>query len=466
MEHMDIEKSSGAVSIDNRDEISPSNIKTNLKLDKQGLPLVPQPSDHADDPLNWPKWQRVYIVLLISTIAFMAQLGSALINPAFVLMSKDLHVTVEQASYCTTVFILFGGVLSMFMVPFANVYGRRLMYVIFIIIAAAGQFGSASAPTYGGVIAGRVFNGIGASVPLGLGPATICDLFTQGERGLFMGIYTVAVTNGPHVAPIAGGYIAERLGWRWCFWIPGIIQAGLWILLIFTLPETLFSRKDHSKLEKQSYMQKLLFHGKVLDRKVSPKDFIGSLRMAQYAAVLLPTLWYMTANTYGSALFAVTGSHLATSVFHFNIAQTGLFMGIPLTVGCFIGEATAGWVSDVIINAYAKRHNGYRKPEARLYLIPFCTLLAIGTATYGYCIETRKPWYTAAVCMAVSGLGTQVGTTMVYTYATDSYKPQSGEIGAVINLFKSGMRSSGNVVSSLTVGSVRFQYRVLRAAFR
>ena len=147
---------------------------------------------------------------------------------------------------------------------------------------------------------------------------------------------------------------------------------------------------------------------------------------------------YMTANTYGSALFAVTGAHLAAKVYHFNVEETGLFLGVPLTVGCIIGEATAGWVSDSIINAYAKRHGGYRKPEARLYLLPLTTLLAVGTATYGYCIQSRKPWIEACICMAVSGLGTQVGTTMIYTYATDSYKPQSGEIGAVINLFKSG----------------------------
>ena len=106
-----------------------------------------------------------------------------------------------------------------------------------------------------------------------------------------MGIYTLSVTNGPHVAPIAGGYIAQRLGWRFCFWIPGIMQTGLWLLLIFTLPETLYSRRDSSMLEKQSYIRKLLFHGKVLDRKVQGKDFIGSLRMAQYAAVLLPCIW-------------------------------------------------------------------------------------------------------------------------------------------------------------------------------
>ena len=146
----------------------------------------------------------------------------------------------------------------------------------------------------------------------------------------------------------------------------------------------------------------------------------------------------MTANTYGSALFAVTGAHLASEVYSFELEQIGLFMGVGLTVGNLIGEAMAGWVSDWMINSYAKRHNGYRKPEARLYLLPFTLLLAIGTATYGYCIQTERPWISAAICMAVSGVGTQIGTTMVYTYTTDSYKPQSGEIGAVINLFKSG----------------------------
>lgn len=407
------------------------------KLDAHGLPLQPQPSDHPDDPLNWPKAQKAYIAFLVSALAFMAQAGSAFINPAFVIMSKDLKVTVEQASYCTTVYILFGGVLSMLIVPFANVYGRRPMYFIFTLVAAAGQFGSAGSPHYGGVIAGRVFNGIGASVPLGIGAASICDMFSQGERGLWLGIYTLSVTNGPHIAPLAGGFVAQRLGWRWCFWIPGIIQTGLWVILTFTLPETLFSRADHSTLEKRTYVEKLLFHGKVLNRKVHARDFAGSLRMTQYLAVLLPTVWYMTTNTYGSALFAVTGAHIATSIYDFNVAQVGLFLGVPLTVGCMIGEATAGWVSDAIINAYARRHGGYRKPEVRLYLLPLCTLLGIGTATYGYCVETQRPWITAAVCMAISGLGTQVGTTMVYTYATDCYKPQSGEIGSVINLFKS-----------------------------
>ncbi|OCL01889.1 MFS general substrate transporter [Glonium stellatum] len=401
------------------------------------ISLDPQPSSHPDDPLNWPLWGRIYIALTVSSLGFISQMGSALINPAYVVMSKDLRITVEQASYCTTIFILFSGVFPIFVVPFSNVYGRRIIYLTFTTIAMASQIGSGAAKTYGGVIAGRVFYGIGGGIPLGLGAATICDLFTQGERGLYLGIYTLCVNNGPHIAPIVGGYIALNLSWRWCFFVPGIIQGGLLVITVFTFPETLYSRTELNTLGGRSYISKLGFRGKVLKRKIRPMDFITPYRMVKYAAVSLPSIYWMTANTYGSALFAVTGSHLAAKLYHFNVAQTGLLMGLPLTIGCMLGEATAGWVSDRVINVYAMRHSGYRKPEVRLALLPGCATLSAGVIAYGPCVQSQKPWVVLAVCMAVAGFGLQIGATMVYTYATDCYKPQSAETGAVINLYKS-----------------------------
>ncbi|RDL35802.1 Uncharacterized protein BP5553_06414 [Venustampulla echinocandica] len=422
---------------DNCSHIEGSQIST--KTEPDGEPIQGEVSHDVNHPLNWPLWQRQYIALLISVLGFSGQLSSALINPAFKVMSLDLGVTVPQASYLTTVFVLFGGVVPMFVVPFSNVYGRRILYVIFGAIAVAGNIGSAAAPTYGGVFAGRVFNGIGSSIPLGLGPSTICDLFPQERRGLYMGIYVLLVNNGPHLAPIIGGFVTEKIGWRWCIWIPTIFQGCLWIITVLTLPETLYSQNGEnvSNREKKSYLKKLLFHGKIVDRPIRLRDFGASFRMIKYGAVLLPCLYFGTANTYGSILYAVTGAKITSEVFKFNTGQTGMFMGIPLTVGCTIGEFGAGWVSDLIINNYAARHNGYRKPEVRLWLLPLCSLLFIGTSVYGYCIENEKPWIMAAVACAVAGVGSQVATTVVYTYITDSYKPQSGEVGAVINLIKS-----------------------------
>jgi MFS family permease len=264
----------------------------------------------------------------------------------------------------------------------------------------------------------------------------ICDMFEQGERGFYMGLYTLSVTNGPHVSPIIGGYITQNLGWRWSLWVSAITQGGLLGLVFLTMPETLFSRETASALIERTYAQKLLFIGKVLDRPIRLRDFGTPFRMIRYTTISLPALYFASSNTYGSALFAVTGAKIAAATYKFDVAQTGLFIGIPLTVGCMIGEATTGWISDIIINQYAKRHNGYRKPEARLFLIPLCTLLGIGAATYGFGIQHKLHYIIPAICMGVSGLGCQVAATVVYTYCTDSYKPQSGEIGAVINFYK------------------------------
>lgn len=108
---------------------------------------------------NWPLWAKLYIAIMVSGLGFICQssfhssvllrrglprlqsdldlyvlilflVGSALINPAYVQMSKDLDITVEQASYCTTIFILFSGISPMFVVPFSNVYGRRYIYLV------------------------------------------------------------------------------------------------------------------------------------------------------------------------------------------------------------------------------------------------------------------------------------------------------------------------------------------------
>ena len=256
-----------------------------------------------------------------------------------------------------------------------------------------------------------------------------------------MGFYVLAINNGPHIAPIIGGYVAETIGWRWCFYILGIFQGALWVVCIFTFPETLYSRKDFSRLEQKSYVAKLLFRGKVLDRPITLASFSAPFKIIRYWAILLPSIYYMTATAYGTLLFAVTGASVAANFYHFNPGQTGLLMGIPLTIGCMIGEASAGWISDRIINAYATRHGGYRKPEARLFLIPLALLMNAGIISFGICVQNKTPWIGLAISMGLAGVGFQIGATVIYTYCTDAYKPQASEVNAVISLFRRGRRS-------------------------
>jgi MFS family permease len=261
-------------------------------------------------------------------------------------------------------------------------------------------------------------------------------MFFQGERGKFIGLYALALTNGPHFGPIAGGYIALNLGWRWIFYINAILLGSIFLVFLVSFPETLYSRTEFSKLEDQSYWHRLAFRGKVLDRKLKANDFLNNFRMLKYASVVIPCVYYMTSNTYGSIIFVLTASSITEELYHFNTGQTGVFLGVPLTVGCLIGEAFTGWVSDWLINRYARRHDGYRKPESRLHLIYLGLFLPVGLIINGVCITHRTHWIGPAMGMVITSIGVQVSTTLVYSYCSDCYKPQAAEISTIINLFR------------------------------
>ncbi|KAL9114591.1 MAG: hypothetical protein Q9227_001269 [Pyrenula ochraceoflavens] len=362
--------------------------------------------------------------------------GAGMLPAAFSAVAKSLHVTKEQASYLTTTYTLLCGLTPLLVTPYVNLYGRRPAYIIFTLITLVSNIGSAYAATYAGLIASRVFVGLGSSVALAIGGATICDMFFQGQRGTMVGFYALALTNGPHFGPIAGGYVALNMGWRWIFKFNAIFQGCILVLILFSLPETLYSREDFSNLEQRGYWARISFRGKVLDRRLTWDSFASNFRMLRYWAVLLPCVYYMTSNTYGSILFVLTSSSITEDLYNFNTGQNGLLLGVPLTLGCLLGEACTGWISDSLINRYAKRHGGYRKPEVRLHLAFLGLLVPVGLVIHGVCVQTRQPWIALAVGITVTSIGNQAATTLTYAYCTDCYKPQAAEISTLINMFR------------------------------
>ncbi|KIY02001.1 uncharacterized protein Z520_02139 [Fonsecaea multimorphosa CBS 102226] len=443
--HMEQDKWSSegaAVDIDEakRGEIDEREGTADLKLDKHGLPLVPQPTDRKDDPLNWSPWLKFFILLQVSFLAFLGPMAGAIVNPAFVPLSKRFDITVVQASYELTVYIVAAGVGPLFTVPLANVYGRRPVYLFGNLLAAVTNIAAGYCNTWTGIMVTRVFNGIGAGSPGAIGAATVCDLYFLHERGFYMGIFTFLLTNGPHAASLFGGFIAQTLGWRWCFLIPGYIQLGVFVFTLFCLPETIFSRRSTSTSSRErSFMDLLLFrHSGLQNRKLRFVDFFRPFYMLRYLSIVIPGFYYMTAFGFGSVLFAATGSSLFRSLYHFDVAQTGMLLSIPLLIGCLLGEMSAGWLTDYMVYRYAKHHGGRREPEPRINAVALAILCPIGIIIDGICLTHYKtvPWVGAAFGMGIANFGLQIATTVTYSYCTDCYKPQSSEISSILNVFR------------------------------
>ncbi|KAL1968440.1 hypothetical protein VTN77DRAFT_1969 [Rasamsonia byssochlamydoides] len=407
-----------------------------VRHDHYGLALSPQPSEDPLDPLNWRLCMKLMVLVEVSLLSFFSLLSASLITPAFVPLSNFLHRGLVETAYVTSMFIFFVGLSPVFWNPISNVYGRRPIYIVSVAISLAMSVASGKANSYGSLLAFRCLNGFFGGVPLGLGSATVCDMFFVHERGFYMGIYTVTFITGGHIAPIIGGYIEKNLSWRWCFYVPAIVSAGLLVLFILTVPETLYSRAPESLAQRRRSWKRnmLMLERAHPTRRLHLIDFCRPFQMLRYPSVLLPTLYYAVSFTYGSILFIISSANLFSSVYHYRPQQTGLLLGVPLTVGSLIGEIVSGGFSDWISERRALSRGGERKPEDRLLAIfPAFFLTPLGIIVEGVCLERKTHWIGVALGIALASFGLQVATTVIYTYTAECYKPQSPELGAILN---------------------------------
>ena len=117
----------------------------------------------------------------------------------------------------------------------ADAYGRRLVFVIGIVVFTLASLFCGLASSGSTLIAARVVQGVGAAL---MNPATlsiIAATFAPRERGTAIGIWAGTSALALAIGPLVGGLITEHLNWNWIFFINvpiGIAGIGASYLLI------------------------------------------------------------------------------------------------------------------------------------------------------------------------------------------------------------------------------------------
>ncbi|KAI3390477.1 hypothetical protein diail_9554, partial [Diaporthe ilicicola] len=418
--------------------------------------FLPRPSDDPKDPLNWSLSLKVAVLIQVCLLAALGTINTAIINPAYSQLARDFDITTVQASYQTTVVIALNGVGPFIWVPLANAYGRRPIYLFSTLLGFASILGSAYSRTYGQLIGARVINGLFPAA-MALGPSTVVDCFFFHQRGRAMGLFTVILTTGAHIAPILGGLIGQFLGWRWIFKFTAIMDGVMFLVVLVGLPETLYVRdanqnqtgqivQTHTRdmespsLGFRSYVSRLKpYAGPFPGIKLRWRDFVWpALRMAQYPSVLFPAAYYAAQYGFGSILPAVTVAAIFKERFGWDTLEIGLAYGGALTVGGVLGESVAGVILDAIIKRARHRLGGVNpEPEARLQAIwTGAVLLPVGLLIYGFTIEYRTHWFVPLFGMGLSVFGLQPIATTCYTYSIDCYREQGGDVATFFNFLR------------------------------
>ena len=125
----------------------------------------------------------------------------------------------------------------------SDIYGRRILYQIGIVIFLIGSILSGMSDTMTQLIIYRAIQGLGAGALVPLGMTIIGDIFTIEERAKMQAYFSGVWGLSSVVGPIVGGFITDQISWRWVFYINvpiGIVAA---LIIGFALKEPKLTEK-------------------------------------------------------------------------------------------------------------------------------------------------------------------------------------------------------------------------------
>ena len=181
------------------------------------------------------KW---WTLAAVSFGLFMIMLDNTIVNVALPTIQRSLHLKVSELEWVVTGYALTFGALMLTGGKLADLFGRRLIFVVGLVIftlssLACGLAGGASL-----LIAARVVQGVGAAL---MNPSTLSIItvtFPPRQRGTAIGIWAGVSALALAIGPLVGGLITEHINWNWIFFINVPIGA-LGIVAAFVLiPES------------------------------------------------------------------------------------------------------------------------------------------------------------------------------------------------------------------------------------
>ncbi|PYI12469.1 MFS general substrate transporter [Aspergillus sclerotiicarbonarius CBS 121057] len=418
---------------------------TRVKTTAQGIPLVPQPSDDPDDPLNWSALTKHAALVVLAFESFLVKFSSTLIAPDALELAKEFGVPKSTATYIGSAPPILNAITSFIWIPLSHRIGRRPVLLIGNMIALVSSIGVARSQTYAQALSCRMVMTFGGSVGLSIVPAAISDMFFLHDKGSRMGVNSMLLVVGPYIGGVAGGSIAynQDLGWRWSMYIAAILYAVQFVAQACFVPETIYTRdKNGTAVSKppdqkqNSFLSLLKFRIPAVPKHESwAQTFRKPYKMFAYPAVVLPSFWFSVAtmtevgNTAGFAL-----NFGKDSRWGFNLAQIGFcyFAGV---IGVGLGEIFGGPLCDMLAK-YSIRRGQEWKPERLLHLVwTGLVTISAGLLLYGLELEYGNSWASALTGIGLFTFGQELLVTVLLTYMTDCYPEDAAEVAIVFQFF-------------------------------
>jgi MFS family permease len=354
-------------------------------------------------------------------------LDIAIVGPALPALGQTFGVDERSLSWVISVFVLFNLIGAPALAKLSDRIGRRHAYVLSLALFVSGSTMVALAPSFSGLLLGRIVQAVGAGGIFPVASAVIADVFPVERRGRVLGLIGAVFGLAFVLGPVLGGVLLP-LGWQWLFLINAPIGLGLIVAALRLLPTTRAPARGSFDSAGSVLLAGALVliafglngidsqagAGALLEPTVWPYVLAGGVALValwrverRAADPILPlAMWSGQLRLIGGIAF-VTGVVEAAMVFMPTMAvasfgvtpATASFMLLPLVAALIVGAPSAGALLDQV---------GAR-PVIQLGLC----LIAAGLIVFGVAGIARSTFYTGGGLIGL-GLASLLGAPLRY----------------------------------------------------
>ncbi len=176
------------------------------------------PSLEEDPALGLSHREKMEILFAVMLGLFLGALDQTIVGPALPVIATQLAGN-DLYVWAITIYLLTSTISVPFWGKLSDLYGRKPMFMIGIVIFLMGSALSGLSQNMSMLILFRGIQGIGAGSLFPVALAVIGDLFSPKERGKYQGLFGAVFGVAFIVGPLVGGFLTEHVSWHWIFYV-------------------------------------------------------------------------------------------------------------------------------------------------------------------------------------------------------------------------------------------------------